>query len=439
MLNINEYNIDLLNLVDIEKILHQLLSQIRTLTFSDAGTIYLKDEEFLKFCVFQNDSLSSTKINKLEENNKFLKLPLDNRKYIAVKSFQSLAVLKINNIYKEEKLDVSGIKAFDLEFNYKTYSMVTIPLVEVHSKNPIGILQIINKTKNGELVSYSNMDVELIKIASNFISYTISKAIEYKNSLEKIDGVINEVINDEILNKIEFDRLNSFHNKILHTGKVLKDIAHQWRQPLCELSVNNSYLSSKLEDFESNELLIDNQSIIQSLSSIIDDYETAYEHQHDIAFRIFDAFKISYKLINTYIKSYHIKVIKNIDKNVIIYGEKNIFIQVILSILQNSLDAFKVKRIKNPYIEITVKKLEDELILIFEDNAGGIDEKLLFTIFDLLKDSSKIRPNNMTLNMLRIVIREKFNGEILASNTEFGLMITIVIKTNKTLFGVKNG
>ena len=80
------------------------------------------------------------------------------------------------------------------------------------------------------------------------------------------------------------------------------------------------------------------------------DYETAYEHQHDISFRILDVLKVSLKLVNTYVKSYNIKVTKNIDKDVMIYGEKNIFIQVILSILQNSLDAFKIRRIYKPWI-----------------------------------------------------------------------------------------
>ena len=46
-------NNDLLNLIDIEKVLHQLLLQIRTSTSSDAGTIYLKNGDCLKFCVFQ--------------------------------------------------------------------------------------------------------------------------------------------------------------------------------------------------------------------------------------------------------------------------------------------------------------------------------------------------------------------------------------------------
>ena len=42
---------------------------------------------------------------------------------------------------------------------------------------------------------------------------------------------------------------------------MLKNIAHQWRQPLCELSMNNSYLSLKSTDSQWDELLIDNQSI----------------------------------------------------------------------------------------------------------------------------------------------------------------------------------
>ena len=61
-------NNDLLNLIDIEKVLHQLLLQIRTSTSSDAGTIYLKNGDCLKFCVFQNDSLSSIQIKQMEED-----------------------------------------------------------------------------------------------------------------------------------------------------------------------------------------------------------------------------------------------------------------------------------------------------------------------------------------------------------------------------------
>ena len=243
------------------------------------------------------------------------------------------------------------------------------------------------------------------------------------------------------------DKFSRFTNSLVYDGgickrltrKVLKDISHQWRQPLCEVSLNNSYLRSKVKsNNESAEILIDNQSIIQSLSSIIEDYETAYEHQHDISFRILDVLKVSLKLVNTYVKSYNIKVTKNIDKDVMIYGEKNIFIQVILSILQNSLDAFKIRRIYKPWIEISAKIIDEKVVITFEDNAGGIDEKLLSTIFELVKDS-KTKLSNMTLNMLKIVIRDKFFGEISANNTEIGFLVKIEIDTNKALLGVTHG
>ena len=55
-------NIDLLNLINTERILHELLSQIREITSSDAGTIYLQNEDYLEFKIFQNDTLPFNKI-----------------------------------------------------------------------------------------------------------------------------------------------------------------------------------------------------------------------------------------------------------------------------------------------------------------------------------------------------------------------------------------
>lgn len=438
MLDINDYEIDLLNLIDIEKTSNELLSQIRTLIPSDAGTIYIKDGNNLRISAFQNSSLSSFQIEEIRKDNMSLLLPLNNRQYIAVESFLSVSEICINDIYEEKKLDIDGIKNFDTRFNYKTYSMITIPLIDVESKNPIGILQIINKIEDGKFISYSNQDVELVKMASSFITYSLSAMIEYKKSLEKTNEIINSIINYEIYNRIEKDRLNCFENKIIYTSRVLKDIAHQWRQPLCELSINNAYLSSKSKNKEINELINENQSVIQSLSSLISDFEIAYENQNDDFFNLEDAFNISYKLINTIITNCNIKIEQNIYKNIIINGKKNIIIQVILSILQNSLDAFRINKINEPFIKINISTKDDDVIMSFEDNAGGINDDLLLDIFELNKEN-EIKSNNLTLNMLKIVIRDKFNGRISANNTQNGLEVKIIIRSNSDLLGVNNG
>lgn len=61
--------------------------------------------------------------------------------------------------------------------------------------------------------------------------------------------------------------------------------------------------------------------------------------------------------------------------------------------------------------------INEEIVIIFEDNLGGIDENLLLNIFELNK-STQLKSNNMTLNMLKIIIRNKFKGQIFANNTK---------------------
>lgn len=63
---------------------------------------------------------------------------------------------------------------------------------------------------------------------------------------------------------------------------------------------------------------------------------------------------------------------------------------------------------------------------------------MLPTVFEVAQDG-KTKLNNMTLNMLKIVIRDKFCGEIFANNTQSGFMLKIEINSNKALLGISNG
>ena len=54
---------------DIDKLLHKILSYSRKITSCDAGTIYLKENDFLVSKILQNDSLLNTTTNKLLYTN----------------------------------------------------------------------------------------------------------------------------------------------------------------------------------------------------------------------------------------------------------------------------------------------------------------------------------------------------------------------------------
>ena len=52
------YDISLFNISDLDVLLHESLKHARELLSVQAGTIYLKEDNNLKFHVFQNDTMS---------------------------------------------------------------------------------------------------------------------------------------------------------------------------------------------------------------------------------------------------------------------------------------------------------------------------------------------------------------------------------------------
>ena len=94
------YDIKLFNVSDLDILLHEILKCTREMLNADAGTIYIKDGDYLKFHIFQNDSLSYEEIYKSFYLLKDYKLPLFiKNKYLAVDSFLTKKIIIVNDIY----------------------------------------------------------------------------------------------------------------------------------------------------------------------------------------------------------------------------------------------------------------------------------------------------------------------------------------------------
>ena len=109
-------------------------------------------------------------------------------------------------------------------------------------------------------------------------------------------------------------------------------------------------------------------------------------------------------------------------------GFKNELLQVLISILNNSIQAFDPKNTqRNITIETKIKN--NELVVSIEDNAGGIDELILDKIFDpyfTTKDQSA--GTGLGLYIAQMIIQNSMNGKILAKNTQYGARFEIVLK-----------
>ncbi len=149
---------ELNNIHDLDILLERILLEARRCVDADAGTIYLREGDFLVFSNAQNEA----KQKKLPPGEKLIytsfKIPI-NKDSISGYVGETGEILNIEDAYKiPDDADYHFDKNFDKRTDYRTQSMLTVPLVS-ETKAVIGALQIINrKGADGKIVKFNAED-----------------------------------------------------------------------------------------------------------------------------------------------------------------------------------------------------------------------------------------------------------------------------------------
>jgi len=223
------------------------------------------------------------------------------------------------------------------------------------------------------------------------------------------------------------DKLIQQQSKFAALGEMIAIIAHQWRQPLAQLSFNNIYIRKHLSDKKLIEELNNNEEIIQFMSETITNFEDFYKKSDNSNFNPIVSINQALKIVDSILKLRGIELTKDIDSKLTIYGNLNSLAHIILSILQNALDVIKLRDVKDPHIHISLKDDKQYIVLEIEDNAGGIKETPISNIFKPFISKKMVPSTGIGLYMCELVIKEKFNGKILATNTKLGAKFTILL------------
>ena len=107
-----------------------------------------------------------------------------------------------------------------------------------------------------------------------------------------------------------------------------------------------------------------------------------------------------------------------------IFGVETELLQVLINIVNNSLDAFKERDIKNSEIFIKLYKEKSKIVLILEDNAGGVDKENLDRIQEPYF-TTKENGTGIGLYLVEIIIENSFQGKLEVLNGEKGLKFII--------------
>lgn len=151
----------------LDDLMEMIVSEAKSLTHADGGTLYMVEDDKLKFTLVQNDSLDINMQAKRDgitwpDLPFYLENEEENKKMVAVVCALEGRVINIPNVYKAKGFLFDGTKAFDKETGYKSKSMLVIPLKN-HENKVIGVLQLINKQNilYEEVESFNKEDEEI--------------------------------------------------------------------------------------------------------------------------------------------------------------------------------------------------------------------------------------------------------------------------------------
>jgi response regulator RpfG family c-di-GMP phosphodiesterase len=146
---------------DLDLLLENVLSEARHFVNADAGTIYLAARAGLYFSFVQNETLfrGETKDRYVPSG---APLPVDKKSIAGYVAKTGEAIL-IDDVYHiQSDISVTFNPTYDLKSNYRTRSILGVPL-KTRENEIVGVLQLINaKSESGEVVPFSMQDKDFI-------------------------------------------------------------------------------------------------------------------------------------------------------------------------------------------------------------------------------------------------------------------------------------
>ncbi|ANE35468.1 PAS sensor-containing two-component system histidine kinase [Campylobacter iguaniorum] len=277
---------------------------------------------------------------------------------------------------------------------------------------------------NERLLKTQNELKELNASLEQKVAEQTKKLIDLNKNLEQ--RVLQEVVKNEEKTRLMFQQ-----SRLANMGEMLANIAHQWRQPLNELSIDLFRLKQSCEpNSEFMEIYDHSKSVIKGMSNTIEDFRNFFNsNTQKENFPVYEALNNAIIMLQRTLEKEDIKLDFNCDKEASVSGYKNELAQVFVNLFTNTRDAFRDVNITNKVIKISIKKLKDNVKIKICDNAGGIKEEVKDKIFEpYFTTKHPSVGTGLGLYMNKKII-EKLNGDISVKNVKGGTCFEINIPT----------
>jgi HD-GYP domain-containing protein (c-di-GMP phosphodiesterase class II) len=212
MKRIEEFN----TLQDIDAILDKILDEARHLTNADAGSIFIVEEDRLRFGYVHNDSL----FKKDEANEEIYVdffVPIDHHSIVGYVATTGETIVIDDAYHLPPGSPYTFNSAYDEKSGYKTQSILAVPLLTFHGRL-VGAMQLINAKddETGRVIPFAKKIQDMIPLLANNAAVAIDR------------GIMNREMILRMVKMAELRDPTETGSHVQRVGAYSAEIYHQW-------------------------------------------------------------------------------------------------------------------------------------------------------------------------------------------------------------------
>jgi signal transduction histidine kinase len=261
------------------------------------------------------------------------------------------------------------------------------------------------------------------RISTIFVEYK-QRVQERENALQALNDSLKEQVEKEVAAQREKEKMLIQQSKMAAMGDMISMIAHQWRQPLNQLSyvmmniegaydertLSREYLETKLKEGE---------NLLEYMSHTIDDFRDFFKpdkQKEEVC--LCELSDSAIGLIEKGLATQETRVEKEYlcDKKLMLY--KNEMLQVLLNLLKNAQEALSGK--EDATIRLRIYEEQGRAKISVSDNGGGVKEENIEKIFEPYFSTKASQGTGLGLYMSKMIIEEHMQGRLNLRNSKEG-------------------
>lgn len=264
---------------------------------------------------------------------------------------------------------------------------------------------------------------------------------EYNAQLHDYQLQLESKVQKSLTELSEKEQIILRNSQLAEMGNMIGVIAHQLKQPLNAINIISFGIKDAYRYHELDETFLSRSvgginSQVQHMSGTIDDFRDFFNpNKQKKVFNVARTIEKTMELLLPQLTKAEIRLQRNLADDLEVLGYESELQQIVINLIHNAQDALVANNISDPCITLAcgLDPRQAVPVIRIEDNAGGVPEEIRERIFDSYFTTKEKEGTGIGLYLVKKIIRESFNGEVVLDNTGRGARFTLLLGKDNDL------